>query len=104
MGGAPKYAKGRARMQKWANAKKYHESRNIMVDPGRGKYPKCLNDKPYGELCPKETPEDPKNVPKECKFCPEHLESPFYAQASRLDRLKRIQEAGLPTKIVSKRG
>jgi len=103
MGGAPKYSKGRAVLQKWSNAKKYYESQNIIVDPGKGKYPKCLETKPYGELCPKETPEDPKNVPKECKWCPEHVESPFHAQTTRVERLKRLQEAGLPTKIESKR-
>jgi len=104
MGGAPKYSAGRARLRRWANAKRYYEGQNIMVDPGKGKYPKCLKEKSYSEICPKEIPEDPKNVPKECKFCLQYLESPFYAQTSRLDRLRRLQEAGLPTKIVSKRG
>jgi hypothetical protein len=103
MGGAPKYSAGRARLRRWDNAKRYYESQNIMVNPGKGKYPKCLKEKPYPEICPKETPEDPKNVPKECRLCPQHLESPLYAQVSRIDRLRRLQDSGLPTKIVNKR-
>ncbi len=105
MGGAPNYAKGRARLQSWANAQRHYESQNIMVKPGKGRYPKCLKILPYEEegLCPKkeDIPEDPKNVPKECKWCPEHLESPFHDQFVRLEKIRRLQAAGFDTKIVS---
>lgn len=105
MGGAPNYSKGRARLQGWANAQRHHESQNIMVRPGKGRYPKCLKIKPYEAegLCPKETSEDPKNVPKECKFCPEHLESQFHDQMTRLEKLKRLQSIGFSGKIVNER-
>jgi len=33
--------------------------KNLNVKDGRGRYPKCLPEKPY-RFCPNETPEDPK--------------------------------------------
>ena len=97
--GAPKYSSGRARFKRWADAKRYYESQNIIVDPGKGRYPKCLNEKPYPEICPKEIPKDPKNIPNECKLCPECLESSFYAKTFHKEKIKRIKESGLPTRI-----
>jgi hypothetical protein len=100
MGGAPNYSKGRDRLQGWASAKSYYEKQNINVKPGRGKYPDCLTTKPCPG-CPKESPADTKIIPKERKFCPEHLESKFHLENSLSERLKRLQDAGLPTKFGS---
>ena len=101
MGGAPNYAKGRAKMRQWESAKRHKTNQNIMVASGKGKYPKCLESKPYPEVCPQKVPEDPNNVPEECKFCPEHIESPFHAKLAFQRKMKRIKESGLSSVIKS---
>lgn len=102
MGGAPKYSKGRATLKRWQDAIRYKESQNIMVKQGKGRYPKCLKQRPYPEVCPEEEPKDIQNVPDECRLCPEYLESNFHLEHSHEERLKRLKEAGLPTVIESK--
>jgi len=103
MAGGPKYSRFKSFQSAMSTKEMKARQSTINVREGKGKYPTCLKDKPYPDICPEQTPKDPKNVPKQCKFCPEHLESPLYARYSREERLKRLQTAGLPTKIVSKR-
>ncbi len=101
MGGAPNYAKGRANMARMADGKSRAFAQNIIVDRGKGRYPKCLTlePKPY-YFCPKgKAPEDPKDVPTECKSCQEYTRSHFWEENTRNDRLKRLRDAGLPTRI-----
>lgn len=103
MGGAPNYGKGRAFMQRMVDAERRNREQNIMVKEGKGRYPKCLPDKPYA-FCPKETPEDPKNVPQDCKFCPHFIYSKFYSEVYMTNdrRLERLKKRGLPLVLGSK--
>ncbi len=103
MGRAANYKGDRAKLKSWNELeRRVSKNENLTVEQGKGRYPYCLPEKPF-PFCPKETPEDPKNVPKECKFCPHFLNSRFYsehfAQKAREERLKRLQEMGLPTRI-----
>lgn len=106
MGSSMNYAKGRQAMQRMADGKAKAFAQNIIIKEGRGKYPDCFKTLPYA-WCPKseEIPEDPKICPKTCKTCQEFLKSKFYsdnfAEKARLDKIKRLQEAGLPTVIES---
>jgi len=109
MGRAPSYASDRAKLRGWADMeRRVRNDENVIVEPGRGRYPECLGDRPYA-WCPKphDVPTDPKHVPSTCRLCQEHLRSKFYekhfAGKARLGKIKRLQEAGLPTKIVSTR-
>lgn len=103
MGGAPKYSKGRAFMKRMADAERRHRDENIMVRGRKGRYPECLSEKPY-EMCPKETPEDPKNVPEYCKQCPHFVNSKFYSEVymTHKKRLKMWKKRGLPMVLKSR--
>ncbi len=93
MGGAPNYRKGRAAMRRMTEGKARAFAQNIIVESGKGKYPKCLKDDPkLYEWCPKEEVKDHKNVPKECKNCPQYTRSKFWEETTAADRMKRIQE------------
>lgn len=96
-------------MRAWAELeRRVTNNENVIVRPGRGQYPECLGSRPYG-WCPKpeDVPADPKDVPKTCRFCQEYLHSKFYEQHSaaeaRRRRLRQLQDAGIPTKVVSRR-
>ncbi len=101
-GSRPAYSKTKAFNKEMAIKEKRIKEGSIIVKDGKGRYPECLKEKPYSELCPKDTPKRPEDIPKECKFCPEHLESPFHIKRRREKLLKRLQEAGMPTKIERK--
>lgn len=90
MAGAPNYAKGRTAMRRMGEGKARAFAQNIIVRDGKGKYPKCLGQKLY-YFCHEEVPSDPKNVPRDCKFCQEYLKSKFYEETTGEKRLKRIQ-------------
>ena len=94
MGGAPNYGKGRAFMQRMVDAERRNREQNIMVKQGKGRYPKCLPDKPY-TFCPKETPEDPKNIPQDCKFCPHFIYSKFYS----MQKMNKLSDEEIILKI-----
>ena len=93
MGGAPKYAKGRAVMRRMAEGKARAFAQNIIVESGKGKYPKCLelDPRPY-HFCPKGKVSDPNNVPRECRFCEEYVRSKFWEETRGKERLKQIQK------------
>jgi len=104
MGGAPKYNK-----QNRFHAEMAWKKRLVFKDTVdfRGtidKYPKCVEVKPYGNRCPKEPPQDPKNVPSECKQCPYFLKSRFYSQTymTREKRIEMLKKRGLPLVLDSK--
>jgi len=104
MGSGMNYAKGRQAMKRMSDGKAKAFAQNIIIKEGRGRYPKCLEILPY-LWCPKkgEVPSDPKNVLDNCKTCQEFMQSKFYsehfAQKAREERLKRLQEMGMPTRI-----
>ncbi|MBM3303592.1 MAG: hypothetical protein FJY76_00715 [Candidatus Aenigmarchaeota archaeon] len=100
MGGAMNYSKGRQAMRRMAEGKAKAFSQNIIVEHGKGRYPKCLNDPPY-PFCPKpkQSPQDTKNVPDECRSCQEYLKSAFHEESSREERVKRFMESGMPLRI-----
>jgi hypothetical protein len=102
-GSRPKYSRTKAFNAEMALKEKRIREETISVKHGKGKYPNCLQEKPYPEICPKIEAKDIKNVPKECKLCPEFLESKFYtenfAEEYRREKLKRLKEAGLPLVI-----
>jgi len=109
MGRTPNYRRDRARMRAWSEQeRRVRNNENVIVQPGRGKYPDCLQSLPYG-WCPdkQDVPSDPTQVPKTCKFCQEFLKSKFYdkhfADQARKEKLERLKAAGLPTRIVSNR-
>lgn len=97
MGGAPNYGKGRAFMQRMVNAERRNREQNIMVKEGKGRYPKCLPDRPY-TFCPRDIPEDPKNVPSDCRHCPHFVNSKFYSEVymTHERRLEMLKKRGLP--------
>ena len=101
MGGAPKYSKGRQRLRQMQDAAKHRKDGNVNVADGKGRYPKCLEFRPLGDLCPKEIPSDPLNVPKECKLCLEFLKSHFYSQKymTKERRAEMFRKMGIPTEI-----
>ena len=108
MGRTPNYRGDRARMRAWAEVeRRVTNKENVIVRPGGGKYPECLTSRPYG-WCPKpeDVPADPKDVRRTCRFCEEYLHSKFYEQhfaaKARREKLRQLQEAGIPTKIVSR--
>lgn len=98
MGGAPNYNKFKTFIASVRTKEQKIKREIISVASGKGKYPLCLKEKLY-ETCPKETPENPESVPQECKLCPQFVESPFHIERSHEARLKRLKEAGLPTRI-----
>lgn len=98
MGGAPSYAKQR-RYTAMMNWKKHNVYKDVVdVRKGKGQYPKCTKIKPY-DFCPEEEISETKNVPSECKNCPNYTESKYFKGISHKDRLKRLKESGLPTRI-----
>jgi hypothetical protein len=104
MGGAPNYKKGRANMKRMADGKAKGFAQNIIIEQGKGRYPNCLklDPKPY-YFCPKldDIPDEPKNVPNDCKYCQEYIKSKFWDKTTRGKRLKRLRDSGMPTQIVS---
>ena len=102
MGGAPNYAKGRAAMRRMSEGKAKAFAQNVIIEHGKGRYPKCLELLPY-EWCPKpeEVPKDPKEIPKTCKTCQEYIKSNFQAEERQRERLKRLQEAGIPLSVTT---
>jgi len=104
MGGAPNYSKGRQEMRRMSDGKARAFAQNIIIKDGRGRYPKCLEILPY-QWCPKkeEVPSDPKNLLQNCKTCLEFTQSKFYiehfAHKAMEERIKRLHEMGLPTRI-----
>ncbi|MEM5871735.1 MAG: hypothetical protein QW051_02590 [Candidatus Aenigmatarchaeota archaeon] len=82
------------------DAERRKKNENIMVKEGKGKYPQCLKTIPYS-FCPSNIPDDPKNVPHECKTCPEFINSKFYYEVymSHEKRIEMIKKRGLPLVI-----
>jgi len=104
-GSRPKYSRTKAFNAKIALKEKRIREETIIVKPGKGKYPDCLQEKPYPEICPKTELKNAIDVPKECKFCPEFLESKFYlknfAEKIMKEKIRRLKEV-LPLIIETK--
>lgn len=102
MGAGMNYSKGRAAMQRMSDGKARAFAQNIIIKQGKGRYPKCLKlePKPYC-FCPKpeSIPQDHNNVPQECKSCQEYTKSLFWEESTRVERIKRLQSMGIPTRI-----
>ena len=103
MGGAPNYNK-----QKRYNAEMSWKKHNVYKDvikvgSGKGIYPKCLQEKPYA-FCPIESPDDPKNVARDCKQCPQFVNSKFYSEIYMTHErcLEMLKKRGLPLVIGGK--
>ena len=101
MGGAPKYSKGRERLRGMSDAARHRMEGNVIVNEGKGQYPNCLKTKPLGDMCPKQIPEDPLNIPKECKLCLHFMESNFYHEKymTKERKAERFKAMGIPTQI-----
>jgi hypothetical protein len=87
MGSGMNYSKGRQAMKRMSDGKAKALAQNVIIKDGRGRYPKCLKILPY-QWCPK------KEEVMQSKFYFEH-----FAQKAREERIKRMQEMGLPTRI-----
>ncbi|MFH1445153.1 MAG: hypothetical protein ABIF08_01585 [Nanoarchaeota archaeon] len=100
MGGAPNYNRFKSYICSVRTKNLKNREQRVEVSSGKGRYPKCLQDKPY-EICPNETPKNPKDIPKECKSCPQYTESSFDTERRHQEKLKRLRESGMPTQIIS---
>ena len=104
MGSSMNYKKGKQSMNRMTQGKAKAFAQNIIIKPGKGRYPDCFKILPYS-WCPKkdELPEIPINVPQTCKTCQEYLKSKFYqehfAEKAYEDKLIKIKKEGLPTII-----
>ncbi len=102
MGSVPNYGRDREKMKSWkALESRVKNGENIMVKQGMGRYPKCLKDHTY-EICPKQEPSNPEDTPKECRWCPNFIESPFHQERSKQEKLKRLQSVGVPTIVIDR--
>jgi hypothetical protein len=104
MGRGTNYRRDHAKMRAWSEReRRVANNENIMVKSGRGKYPKCLEEKPY-DFCPHEDVKDPLNIPNECKTCPHFINSKFYSKKYMTyeKRLEMFKKRGLPLVIGNK--
>ncbi|MFH1824229.1 MAG: hypothetical protein ABH873_03270 [Candidatus Firestonebacteria bacterium] len=62
------HRKGIEKTRGMREGRKKTYAQNIIIKYGKGRYPKCFEILPY-DWCSKkeEIPDDPKNVPKECR-------------------------------------
>lgn len=104
MAGGPNYRQFKSFVADISAKESRMKRERIIVKEGKGRYPDCLKELPY-EFCPKpkEVPTDPTDVHMACRQCDELKKSKFYdeniAEKERLEKIKRFEEAGLPTKL-----
>ncbi len=104
MAGGPNYRQFKSFLADVSAKESRLKRERIVVKEGKGRYPSCLKSLPY-DFCPKpeEVPKDPAEVHRSCRFCDEFKKSRFYdeniAEKERLEKIRRLKEAGLPTKL-----
>jgi len=104
MAGGPKYNRFAGFLHDMRMKEINIRKSTINVKEGKGKYPECLPGKQYA-FCPKETPENPENVPHDCKQCPQFVNSKFYSDVYMIHdrRIEMLRKRGLPLVLGSKK-